>query len=59
MAEDPALINEVLLVCVIQLNLLAALARPDAKVRDQESEAIRHTEARSDRNAATIKYFLY
>jgi|ERR1700722_3752488 len=46
-------------VCAVQLNLLAALARPDAKVRDQESEAIRHTGARPDRDAATMRYFLY
>ena len=46
-------------VCAVQLNLLAALARPDAKVRDQESEAIRHTGARPDRDAATMRYFLH
>jgi hypothetical protein len=35
------------------------LARPDAKVRDQESEATRHTGARPDCDAATIRYFLH
>jgi hypothetical protein len=38
---------------------LAALIKPNAKVRDQESKVIRHTGARPDRNAATIRYFLY
>ena len=46
-------------VCAVQPNLLAALARPDAKVRDQESEATRHTGARPDRDAATMRYFLH
>jgi hypothetical protein len=58
-AEDPAPISWASPVCVVQLNLLAALARPDAKVRDQESEATRHTEARPDRDAATMRYFLH
>jgi hypothetical protein len=36
-----------------------ALTRPDAKFRDQESEATRHTGARPDRDAATMRYFLH
>jgi hypothetical protein len=59
MAEDPTLISWVSPVYAVYLNLLAALARPDAKVRDQESEAIRYTGARPDRDAVTIRYFLY
>jgi hypothetical protein len=58
-AEDPAPISWASPVCAVQLNLLAALARPDAKVRDHESEATRHIGARPDRDAATIRYFLH
>jgi hypothetical protein len=58
-AEDLALISWVSPMYVVQLNLLAALVRPDAKVRDQESEAIRYTGARLDRDAATVRYFLH
>jgi hypothetical protein len=58
-AKDPGPISWASPVCAVQLNLLAALARPDAKVRDQESEATRHTGARPDRDAATMRYFLH
>jgi hypothetical protein len=40
--------------CAVQLNLLAPFVRPNVKVRDQESEAIRYTRARLDRNTDTI-----
>jgi hypothetical protein len=58
-AEDPGIISWTSPVCAVQLNSLAALARPDAKVRDQESEAIRHIGARPDRDVVTVRYFLY
>jgi hypothetical protein len=58
-AKDPAPISGAPPVCAGQLNLLAALARPDAKVRDQESEATRHTGARPDRDAAMMRHFLH
>src|SRR2546421_1513 len=52
-AEDPASISGAPSVCAGQLDLLAALTRPNAKVRDQGSEATRYTGARPDRNTTT------
>jgi hypothetical protein len=45
--------------CAGKPKLLAALARLNAKVRDQESKATRHTGARPDRDTATMRYFLH